>query len=186
MADKKATPRTAPSLIGDKIYLRPATAEDVANTHHWYLQSDPTARSCRPLPFQTTAEAAESFRKREPSPDRQTFMVVRSKDNVPVGRITFFNLNTLNRSVEIGLLVDPEEREKNYGHDAIRLLCSYLFRMRNMNKVHAQTSAFNSAAIGLLEKAGFKKDGTLRHHYFYQGEFHDGLIYSLLLYEFER
>jgi RimJ/RimL family protein N-acetyltransferase len=38
----------------------------------------------------------------------------------------------------------------------------------------------------MLEKAGFRRDGTLRHQYYYNGEFHDGYLYSLLRFEFDR
>lgn len=62
---------------------------------------------------------------------------------------------------------------------------AYLIKTRDINKVHAQTSSLNKAAVALLAKAGFKRDGTLRHHYYYDGELHDGYVYSLLRFEFE-
>jgi len=186
MGDKKSSHSTIPSLTGTKVYLRPASAEDVANTHHWVLHSEPSTLSCRPLPFRTASEDAEAYRKREVTPDRQLLMVIRKKDNAPVGRLRFFDLNSHNRSVEIGLLVDPDERRHDYGIEAVDLLCRYLFRTRGLNKVYAQTGSFNKAAIGLLEKAGFKLDATLRRHMFHDNEFHDARIYSILQHEFER
>jgi len=39
--------------------------------------------------------------------------------------------------------------------------------------------------VKLLETLGFKKDAVLRDHYFYNGEFHNGFIYSLLLFELD-
>ncbi len=176
---------TPPALVGDKIYLRPATAEDIANTYHWLLLSDPWSRTCRPIATRSAAQEAEAFRKRESTPYAQPFMVIRKKDNVPVGKVSFFDFNTQNRSAELGLIVDPDEQEKGYGLAAIRLLSRFLFKTRGLNKVHAQTGSFNKAAQALLKKAGFKLDGTLRHHYFYEGEYHDGLVYSLLAYELE-
>ncbi|MCP4603447.1 MAG: GNAT family N-acetyltransferase [Proteobacteria bacterium] len=184
MAKDKPILSTAPALVGDKIYIRPTTAEDLANTFHWLLLSDPWSRTCRPIPYKTAAEAAEGYRKRESSPYEQSFMVIRKKDSVPVGRVSFFDFNTQNRSTELGLIIDPDEQEKGYGLAALRLLCRHLFITRGLNKVHAQTGAFNTAAQALMKKAGFKLDGTLRHHYFYKGEYHDGLVYSLLAYEF--
>jgi len=102
-----------------------------------------------------------------------------------VGRVRFFDMNTQNRSAELGLLIDPDEQGKGYGLAALQLLCRFLIKSRGLNKVHAQTASFNKAAQALLKKAGFKLDGTLRHHYFYDGEYHNGLVYSLLAYEFE-
>ncbi|MEW6051654.1 MAG: GNAT family protein [Candidatus Zixiibacteriota bacterium] len=185
MAEKKATPPTAPSLVGEKIYLRAATADDIANTHHWFLLSEPQTQTCRPVVVYSAAEASENFKKDERTPFRQQFMVIRTADNVPVGRVSYFDLNPLNRSAELGLLVDPEERRKGFGREAIRILSRYLFRYRGLNKVYAQTSQPNIAACKLLEAAGFRRDGTLRHHYFINNEFHDGYLYSLLLFEFD-
>lgn len=185
MADKKPIPNTVPSLVGEAIYLRPATAEDIAITHHWRMLSELQSLGSRPMTFHTAAEASENFKKQERTAFQQQFMIVRKSDNIPVGRINFFDLNTQNRSSELGLIVDPDERKKGYALEATRLLCRYLFKYRGLNKVHAQTAEFNEGAKKLLQKAGFKKDGVLRKHYFWQGEFHDGLIYSILAFEFD-
>lgn len=183
MADKKPILTTPPSLVGQRVYLRPMTAEDIANTHHWFLLSEPQSQSCRPHPLHTAAEAAEAFKKAEKTIDRERFMIVRLADNVPVGRITFFDYNSLNRSVEMGILIDPDERGKKIGSEAVRVLCRHLFHFRGLNKVYAQTASFNKGAIKLLESTGFKRDGVLRQHYFYDRDWHDGYVYSLLAHE---
>ncbi|MCK4632434.1 MAG: GNAT family N-acetyltransferase [candidate division Zixibacteria bacterium] len=185
MKDKNKEFGTQPSFVGDKIFLRAVTVDDIANFHLWLLQNEPQTRSCRPYPIQSAAEATEAFRKREPSTNREFFAIVRKKDKVPVGKISYFDYNSLNRSAELGLLIDPDEQKKGHGNEAIRLLVKYLFRQRGFNKVYAQTAAFNKGAIKLLESLKFSKDATLRDHYFHDGEFHKGLIYSLLLYEFD-
>jgi RimJ/RimL family protein N-acetyltransferase len=186
MSEKKPVFPTAPGLVGKNVYLHPATAEDVANTYHWFLMSDPAMQSSAPHPFRSASEAAEAYQKKERSPDEQLFVIVHQKEKTPVGVIRFFRLNNLNRSAELGLLVDPEQRRKGYATEGIRLLVRWLFRMRDLNKVYAHTSSLNKGAVAMLEKAGFKRDGTLRHHYYYDGELHDGYLYSLLRYEFER
>lgn len=186
MVEKKISVMADPNLIGKHIYLRPATAEDVANTYHWFLLCDPALQMSRPHPMRTAAEAADDYRKMERSAERQLFVMARLKDKQPVGVIRFFNWNYHNRSAELGMLVDPDEHRKGYGLEAIRVLTRYLFRVRDLNKVHALTSSLNTAAVGMMEKAGFKRDATLRNHYYYNGEFHDGYIYSLLRFEFDR
>lgn len=183
MAEKPVTYPTAPSLVGEKLYLRPATPEDIANTHHWDLLSEPQLRASQPLPLYSAQEAVELFKKQERSPSEQTLIVVRKEGNLPIGRIRFFGLNALNRSAELGLIIDPEERRKGHGGEAIRILSRYLFRFRGLNKVYAQTSEKNAAACKLLEGAGFRRDGVLRHHYFADNEFSNGHLYSLLLFE---
>jgi len=183
MADRKKPFPAAPSMIGEKLYLRATTPEDIVNTHHWQLLSEPQALSCRPRPFRTAKEVAEAARAREKSIDRQHFVAVRKDDNAPVAVVGYFDYNSLNRSAELGLQVDPDERRKGYGSEAVRILVNYLFGYRGLNKVYAQTAGFNEAAMATMESLGFKRDATLRDHYFYQGEFHPGYIYSLLQFE---
>jgi RimJ/RimL family protein N-acetyltransferase len=185
MAEKDKPFPTQPSLVGKHVFLRPTTADDVINIHHWFLQSEPQAQSERPLTFKTPAEAAEAFRNKEKSPDRQSFTIIRKKDSTPVGEITFFNYNSLNRSAELGILIDPDEHKSGLAQDAMRVLIKYLFMYRDLNKVHAHTAKFNKAAIALLESVGFKKDGALRSHHYYNGEYHDKLVYSLLRFELD-
>ncbi len=185
MGDKKTRLPTRPSLIGGKVYLRPATPEDVVNIEYWTTVSQPESMGCQLRHFRTPAEAAEHYRTREKTPWEQRFAVVRKDDQMLVGAAGFFNYNPLNRSAELGIIIDHDEQKKGYGKEALQILSRHLFGYRGLNKVYAQTAAFNESAIGLLQSMGFKKDATLRDHYFFDREFHDGFIYSLLLYELD-
>jgi RimJ/RimL family protein N-acetyltransferase len=183
MADKKKSFPTSPSLVGDKVFLKPTTPDDEVNTLHWTMLSEPQSLSCRPWVFRTASEVAEAMKKAEKNTSRQRFVALRKDDRTPVAKVTYFDMNTLNRTAELGLIVDPDEQRKGYGADALKVLVSYLFLNRGLNKVYAQTAQFNPGAQALMESLGFKKDATLRDHYFYRGEFHHGLIYSLLQFE---
>ena len=183
MGDKKTKPVADPNLIGEKVYLRPATSDDIINMHHWAQQCSPASLSCHARPFGTAAEAAERYKKAEKTAWKERLAVVRIKDKTPVGLVSFFGYNHLNRSAELGLLIDPDEQKKGYGSDAIKIISRYLFHYRGLNKVHAQTAGFNKAATALLASLGFKRDAILRDHYYHDGEFHSGYIYSLLRFE---
>jgi RimJ/RimL family protein N-acetyltransferase len=174
---------TTPLLVGKKVYLRPGTADDAANWQYWLLQSEPETVSCRPVALVSPAEASQQFQKKEKTAWEQRLAVVRKEDQMLVGEAAFFNHNAVNRSAEVWLLIDPDERKKGYGKEALRLLCRYLLHHRGLNKVYVQVSEFNEAAVRLLESLRFRREAVLRDHYFYQGEFHNGFIYSLLLYE---
>ena len=183
MASEKALP-TDPDLIGKKIYLRPAAPDDFASFQLWRLQSGIQTLSSRPMKFMTPAQAVEAAKKTpERYPDQERFAIVRKADNTLVGFVGVFDYNPLNRSVEMGVSIDPDERKKGHARAAVDLICEYYFRFRGINKVHAQTASFNTAAVKLLESAGFSRDGTLRDHYFQDGEFYEGYIYSRLSFE---
>ncbi len=183
--DAKKTFPTHPLLIGKKLYLRPATAEDIANTHHWFLQSDSQMIFYRPHQLLTATEAAELFKRQEKSPDRQELIMARQSDNMPVGRIRYIELNTYNRSVELFVLVDPDEQRKGHGSEGIRILCHYAFRFLDLNRIYGYACVKNSAAIKLIEHLGFRKEGTLRNHFLFNGEYQDGVVASLLRFELD-
>ncbi|MBD3401333.1 GNAT family N-acetyltransferase [candidate division GN15 bacterium] len=184
MADSKKLPATAPSLVGRAMYLRPATTEDIANTHHWLLQSEPQALSVEQAVVEPAAAASEAYKKSLGDESGRTFMLIDRGANVPVAIVSFCRLNLQNRSAEISLVVDPDIRRKGHGGTGIRLICRYLFEQRGLNKVYATVAESNHAAVGLLEKAGFKRDGTLRQHFYFDGEYHHGAHYSLMRFEF--
>lgn len=183
MAEKEKPLPTPPSLIGKHIYLRPTTLQDAMNIHYWFVQSEPQTQSCHPLPYRTASEVSRAAESSEGTPDRQNFTIVRKEDDVAVGQVSFFNYNALNRSAEMGVLIDPDQRKEGYGSEAMKVLIQHLFKFRDLNKVYGYTPEFNDAAVALLESLGFKNDGALRNHHFCDGEYHDQLIYSLLRFE---
>ena len=186
MADKKkGIYPTQPSLVGKKTYLRPATADDVLNFHQWTILSEPQSMSSGMRFFKTALEVAEDYKKREKSNKNQSFAIVSKDEKALVGKISYFNFNPLNRSAELGLLIDPDQQKNGYATDALKILIKFLFRSFGLNKVYAQTSEKNKAAVKLLESLAFNKDGILRDHYFLNGEFQNGLIYSFLLFELD-
>ncbi len=181
-----ATLMTVPSLVGKKTYLRPATAEDIQQTEHWFLVQDPTLLDNRPRAIHTAAEAAESFKKAGRSTEHEEFVVARKDNPTPIGRIRYFDYNPMISAAELRLLIDPEFVRKGFGSEALHLLISYLFDERSLLKVYGEIASFNQPAIGLVERFGFRRDGVLRRHHFHAGELHDRYLYSLLQYEYER
>lgn len=59
-------------------------------------------------------------------------------------------------------------------------MVDYLFLSKENMRIQAQTDARNVASQRVLEKAGFKKEGTLRKNFFMRGDWTDTLLYSIL------
>lgn len=69
---------------------------------------------------------------------------------------------------------------RGLGAEAIRRLVRYCFEELGVNRIAAETYAFNERAIRALEAAGFRREGVLRENLRRAGGFHDELLYSLL------
>ncbi|GAA3544254.1 GNAT family protein [Nonomuraea rosea] len=81
---------------------------------------------------------------------------------------------------EMGLIVAPEFRGLGHGTQAHKLLVRYLFDHSVVNRVQAATEISNLAEQRALEKAGFTREGVLRGIGFRAGQWHDGVLYSML------
>lgn len=175
---------TIPSLVGKKVYLKPASPDDFMEIHGWFNASDPQLQSCHRIKIVSPQEKVELIKKRESRDDEAAFVIVAKDDNRLIGHMNYFHLNMLNRSAELGYLIAPHERETGFAKEALELLIKYLFLELDLNRVYAQTASINKASVRLLDSLGFQLDGTLRQHHYYQGQLYDDLLYSLLRFEY--
>ncbi len=183
MAKEKKEYPTQPSFVGQNVYLRPETAEDAKRHLDWFVKSEPHSMTVHPLVFTNEADIADRFKKPEKSPYKQAFAIVFKEDGTHIGKVSFVNYNDVNRSAELGIIIDPLFRKQEFGKEALQLITSYLFDFRNLNKVYAETAEFNVPTVQLLESLGFHKDGTLRQHHYFNGEYYSKFVYSLLRFE---
>ncbi|MBO0729354.1 MAG: GNAT family N-acetyltransferase [Acidimicrobiaceae bacterium] len=84
------------------------------------------------------------------------------------------------RAINIGISLFSEYRGRGLGSTAQRLLAEYLFSTTLVERVEATTDIENVIEQRALEKAGFSREGVLRHAQFRNGEWRDVAIYSRL------
>ncbi len=116
--------------------------------------------------------------------ERKRF-IVEKKDGTKIGWISH-RLAQPDGWTEIGYLIIPTERRKGYGTEAIQLMVDYLFLTRDIVRVQAGTHVRNRQSQKILEKAGFKREGTIRRAYFIHGEWADHYMYSILREEWKE
>ena len=88
--------------------------------------------------------------------------------------------------LEIGYSLVPNERGKGNGTEAVEIMVDYLFLSKNIMRVQACTDTRNLASQKVLEKAGFKKEGTMRKYLFVRGQLRDACLYSVLREEWKE
>ena len=84
------------------------------------------------------------------------------------------------------LFRSPSERGKGNGTEAVEIMVDYLFLSKDIMRVQACTDTRNLASQKVLEKAGFKKEGTMRKYFFLRGELRDVYVYSILREEWKE
>jgi RimJ/RimL family protein N-acetyltransferase len=80
----------------------------------------------------------------------------------------------------------PSERGRGYCSEAVSIMLDYLFLSMDTMRIQATTDVRNLASQKVLEKAGFKKEGTLRKTWFVRGVWTDDYLYSIIREEWKE
>ena len=111
-------------------------------------------------------------------------LAVETTDGTLVGSVSWFTVqhgpSAACRAINLGISLFSEHRGRGYGSSAQRLLAEYLFSTRLVERIEAGTDVDNVAEQRALEKAGFSREGTLRHAQFRNGKWRDVVLYSRL------
>ncbi|MCQ4209285.1 GNAT family N-acetyltransferase [Streptomyces longispororuber] len=80
----------------------------------------------------------------------------------------------------VGIQLLPEARGRGVGTRAQELLVRHLFAHTPVERVQADTEVENVAEQRALEKCGFTREGVLRRIVFRDGQWRDGVMYSMV------
>jgi ribosomal-protein-alanine N-acetyltransferase len=109
---------------------------------------------------------------------------VEKKDGTKIGFIAHFLAR--GNLTAIGYALLPNEIRKGYGSEAVQIMVDYLFLSKNIVRIQAETHPQNIASQRVLEKAGFKKEGTIRQSFFSRGVWRDTALFSILREEWKK
>ena len=129
----------------------------------------------------------ETEKHHEKGNSEEQEFIIEKKDRSKIGYICHFTLvHPAGKHLEIGYFLIPSERGKGYGTEALGIIVDYLFLSKDVMRIQVQTDPRNVASQKVIEKIGFKKEGTLRKNFFMRGEWVDAFIYSILREEWKE
>jgi len=111
--------------------------------------------------------------------------IIEKKDGTRIGLMFHFT-NQPYGTMELGCFLVPSERGKGYGAEAAQLMVDYLFLSKDIVRIDILTNVRNKPAQRVLEKAGFRVEGTIRKLSFVRGERKDRTLYSILREEWKE
>lgn len=167
---------------GSRVRITLLQEDDLAFLHLWKTQIDISYITSKAIQHISLEERQRRFKEKTPS----IFAIRRIVDDRLVGEISLYDLNPKNRSAGVGYFTAADYRQQGYTKEGLGLLLNHLFKQVGLNKVMADTGAFNQASIALLKSLGFRQDGCLRQHQLLDGVLHDQLLFSLLAEEWEE
>jgi ribosomal-protein-alanine N-acetyltransferase len=150
-------------LHGQRVYLRPPTMSDATNVFHWE-RDDEVWRYDPHRPYsRTMAEFLPTFERNYVRGNgRQYWFIIEDEKHVPIGTITYFNIDYRLGQVEVGLgLGNKACWGRGYGPEAIRTLVDHLFNFPSIVRIYAETAVANIPARKAFAKANFVEVGQI-------------------------
>ena len=97
-----------------------------------------------------------------------------------VGSIGLFHADWEVRSAEIGYGVRGDERGKGYASEALGAVARWALAEGGIQRAWLTANTDNVASVRVAEKAGFRREGTLRRAALDDDGLHDLAVFSLL------
>ena len=102
-------------------------------------------------------------------------------DGKAVGSIGIFvKEDVYEKSGELGYWLSQDYWHQGITSQAARSICKEAFATFDINRIFAEPFAHNAGSRGVLEKAGFTYEGTMRNGVYKNGEVFSYCMYSLL------
>jgi len=160
-------------LRGERILLRPLTADDVATVGAIQAQPGVASRWGPTNEEELQAQAAGIG-------DSTAFAI--ELDGEVVGLIQYHEEeDPMYRHAGIDLFLSEDVQGQGLGTEAVRTMVRHLIDDRGHHRLTIDPAADNHAAIRAYEKAGFRPVGVMRkYERLPGGDWHDGLLMDLL------
>lgn len=171
-----------PRLRTERLLLRRITMRDAPDVYR--ISSDP--RVAKYVMWRTHTSLADSrdyirsvqrsYRMDRPAP----WGIELLQEERLIGTIGYAWINRDHQTAEIGYSLGYEDWNKGYATEALREVLSYSFYQLGLNRVEAQCDVRNPASGRVMQKAGMKREGTLRDRLYNKGEYITVDLYAAL------
>jgi ribosomal-protein-alanine N-acetyltransferase len=177
-----------PVLVSQRLILRQVMVEDVNEI--FFLRSDKEVLKFLDRPPAKSVEEAKQFIDKlkvlEANQEGITWAIALKEDVKLVGTISYWNIFKEHYRAEIGYVLHPGFQGKGIMQEAISAVLEYGFTTMNIHSVEANVNPYNHASIKLLERNQFKREGYFKENYYFNGQFLDSAIYSLLVSDYSK
>ncbi|TDL82405.1 GNAT family N-acetyltransferase [Peribacillus frigoritolerans] len=171
------------TITGESIFLREMRQEDWAGVHQYASQE----RACAFQPWgPNTEEETKAFVRqvvedsRKDPRTRYSFAIINKKEKKMIGAAELNISDWENRAGEISYIVNPDYWGKGVASEAAGLLIALGFKEFHLHRIFATCDPENTGSFRVMEKAGMKKEGRIRHHLKLKDGWRDSLLYSVL------
>jgi diamine N-acetyltransferase len=170
------------TLKGEHVFLRALEPEDLEFIHDiendesiWEISNTQTPYS-KFLIKQYLENAHKDIYEA-----KQLRLVISNFNNKTLGLIDIFDFDFKNKRAGIGILInEANNRNKGYGHEALKLLIDYSFSHLNLHQLYCNISEDNIVSLKLFKAEGFNTIGLKKDWSFVEGTYKNEYTLQLI------
>jgi RimJ/RimL family protein N-acetyltransferase len=106
--------------------------------------------------------------------------IERAVDGEFLGWCGLSRWNAVHRTAALGYCLHERAWGQGHATEAAGAVLQWAFDASDLNRIQAETDTRNAASARVLEKLGFRREGTLREDCVVNGEVSDSWVYGLL------
>lgn len=128
------------------------------------------------------------FEKISDSKNDYMFSIIENNTNKLIGACGLLYIDWIIRSADVSMYIGKDDLyiDNDLAFDTSKSLFKYGFETLHLEKLWMELYEFDKVKIDFFtKKFNFKIDGKLRNNCFYEGQFYDSYIVSLLKTEFK-
>jgi RimJ/RimL family protein N-acetyltransferase len=175
-------------IDGNNIYLTKINKNDMEYIYNWFSDVEflKYYDYIPPIPL-SKEEVDKIFNEYESKEESIVFAVKLKKNNNIIGIAGFDDIIKSNETATFFIGIGDRNMRKNgYGKETLNLLLEYGYETLNLHRIQLNVLEFNTSAIILYEKAGFKKEGIFREFVLRNNKRYNLLLYGLLKHEWKE
>ncbi len=150
-------------LRGERVYLRQPLMQDAGYVFNWE-RDDEVWRYDIHRPYSRSMDEFLPIFERNyvRGNGRQFWFIIENEEHLPIGTITYFNVDQRFSQAEVGLGIGNKTQwGKGYGAEAIRVLVHHLFHTTSLHRIYAETALANQSARHAFTRANFVEVGQI-------------------------
>ena len=171
-----------PPIQTERLTMRPFQADDLEFVFQHF--SDPQVAQYLldepPVTDRSQAQEIVQFYLDSVGKPYNRWVIISKADDQRIGTCGFHKWNKSHQRAEIGYDLSPNAWGQGYMQEAIRAAIQYGFNHMGLHRIEALVYPENTRSLHLLNKLGFKQEGTLRDYFYLDGKFYDHVILSLI------
>jgi ribosomal-protein-alanine N-acetyltransferase len=178
---------TFPVLETERLVLRQLRPSDAADVLVYW--GDPYVQRFNGPVYTSIEEVRQGIETGQEEYNNQEgigWAVTLRGEDIVIGGFGFHHWSKYHRRAEVGYDMARAYWGQGIASEALRAILRFGFDGMNLNYIYAGTIADNHESVRLLERIGFRQEGTRREYSWEDdGTFHDGAMYGLLWHEFQ-